>query len=60
MITYKTVNEKYGKITAKLEEEIPWNKLCVDIIVTYKIRRKGREPRILKSVIMIDLVTWWF
>ena len=32
---------KYGKLPAKLAEETPWNKLCVDLIGPYKIRRKG-------------------
>ena len=34
---------KYGKLPAKLSEEIPWNKLCVDIIGTYVIRRKEKK-----------------
>ena len=32
--------KKYGRLLAKLAEEIPWNKLCVDIIGPYVIRRK--------------------
>ena len=36
------------------------NKLCVDIIGPYKIRRKWKETLILKSVTMIDPVTGWF
>ena len=34
-------------------------KLCVDIIGTYKIRRKGKYTLILKSVTMVDPVTRW-
>ena len=45
---------------AKLTEEIPWNKLCVDLIGPHKIRKKGREPLILKSITMIDPVTGLF
>ena len=56
---YKTVNKKYCKLPAKLAEEIPWNKLCVDIIVPYKVRRKGRYHLILKSITIIDPVTGW-
>ena len=41
-------------------EETPWNKLCVNIIVAYKIRRKWKEPLILKAVTMINPVTGWF
>ena len=54
------VNKKNSKLPAKLAEEILWNKLCVDIIGSYKIRIKGREPLILKDVTMIDPVTRWF
>ena len=39
----KTPNKKYGKLPAKLSEEIPWNKLCVDLIGPYVIRRKGKK-----------------
>ena len=51
---------KNGKLPAKLAEEIPWNKPCVDLIGTYKIRRKQREPLILKAVTMIYPLTRWF
>ena len=49
--------KKYGKLPAKLAEETAWNKICVDITGPYKISRRGKEPFILKSVTMIDLVT---
>ena len=39
---------------------MPWNKLCVDIIGLYKIRRNGVEALILKPVSMIEPVTGWF
>ena len=41
-------------------KETPWNKLCVDLIGLYKIRRKFNDPLILKSVTIIDPVTKWF
>ena len=56
----KWSTKKYGKLPAKMAEETPCNKLCVDIIGPYKIRRKGKEPLILKSVTMIDPGTGWF
>ena len=31
---------KKGKLPANGDDEIPWNKLCVDLIFTYVIRRK--------------------
>ena len=39
---------------------MPWNKLCLDIIGPYKIRKKGRYPIILKTVTIIDPITRWF
>ena len=57
----KRSNKKYGKLPAKEYDEIPWNKLCVDLIFPYVIIRKGqRENLNLKSVTMIDPVTVWF
>ena len=41
-------------------DETTWNKLYVDLIGPYKIRRKGKEPLILKYVTMIYPVTGWF
>ena len=57
---YKTVNKKYCKFPDKLEEEISWNKLCVDLIGLYKILIKDIEDIILKAVTTIDPVTGWF
>ena len=57
----KKSNEKYGKLPAKLAEEIPWNKLCVYLIGPYFIRRKGKKENLhLKAVTIIDPVTGWF
>ena len=39
----KRSNKKYGKLTANLDEEIPWNKLCVDLIGLYVILRNGKK-----------------
>ena len=54
------VNKKHGQLPAKLEEEITWDKLCVDLIGPNKIRIKGRDNLILKSVTMIEPITGWF
>ena len=41
--------------------EIPWNKICVDIIGPYVIRCKGKKENLdLKAVTMFDPVTGWF
>ena len=57
---YKTVSKKNGKVPSKMAEETPRNKICVDLIGPSKIRRIGKEPLILKSIIFIDPVTGWF
>ena len=52
---------KNGKLPAKEDEEIPWNKLCVDLIGTYVIWRKGWKQNLhLKTITMIDSITGWF
>ena len=57
----KLSNKEYVKLQAKLSEWIPWNKICVDLIVTYVIRRKCKKENLhLKSVTMIYSVIWWF
>ena len=57
----KLSNKKYRKLPAKLSEEIPWNKLCVDLIVPYILLQKGKRENLnIKSVTMIDPVTGWF
>ena len=60
MPTLKTVNKKYGRPPAKIAGETPWNKLCVDLIGPYKIRRKGKYPLLLKVFTDIYPVTEWF
>ena len=42
-----------------MAEETPWNNLCVDLIVPYKIGRKGKDNLILKFVTMVDPTTGW-
>ena len=43
-----------------MAEETLWNKLCVDLIQTYQVCRKCKEPLILKAITIIDPVTGWF
>ena len=57
----KSSKKKYGKISAKLSGEIPRNKLYVDIIGTYGIRRKVKKEKLdIKDVAVIDPGTRWF
>ena len=39
----KRSNKKYGRLPAKLDEEIPWNKLCVYLVGPYVIKKKGKK-----------------
>ena len=54
----KRSNKKNRKLPAKLAEEIPCNKLCVDLMGRYVIRRRVKKENLhLKSVTMINPVT---
>ena len=58
--TFQRTNSKikYGKLPAKEYEEIPWNKLCLDLTDPYIKLRKGKKENLnLKDVTMIDPVT---
>ena len=57
----KKQNLKYGKLTTKKLEAIPWNILSVHIIGPYKFRLECHDnPFLLKVLTMIDLSTRWF
>jgi cleavage and polyadenylation specificity factor subunit 1 len=56
----KRRQKKYGLLPPKLAEATPWDKLCVDLIGPYTIRRKGSKDLICRCVTMIDPATGWF
>ena len=56
----KRRQKKYGLLPPKEAESTPWDKLCVDLIGPYKIRRKGQDDLICRCVTMIDPATGWF
>ena len=57
---YKAIIYRYGKLPAKVYEEIPCNKLYVDLISPCVIQRKlNKENLKLKAVTMIDIITGW-
>jgi transposase InsO family protein len=56
----KKQRKKYGHLPEKEAEAIPWDKLCVDLIGPYKIKRKGTPQLICRCVTMIDPATSWF
>ena len=58
---YETIKYKICLLLSKLDEEMNRNKLCVDQIGSYRIHRKVKNKDvILKSVIIINLITGWF
>ena len=44
---FKNVQQKIGNLITKLDQEIWWNKLCLDIIGTLKIYRKGDKGELI-------------
>ena len=56
----KRTKKKYGHLPEKEAESLPWEKLCVDLIGPYTIRRKGHSDLVLWCVTMIDPATGWF
>jgi hypothetical protein len=52
--------KKVWILPPKLAEATPWDKLCVNLIGPYKIRRKGNKDLICRCVTMIDPATGWF
>ena len=43
-----------------LSDDISWNTLCVDLIGPYKIRNKGKNALLIKSVTTINPMILWF
>ncbi len=56
----KRSTKKYGHLPPKEAETQPWDKLCVDLIGPYTIKRKGKKNLTLWCVTMIDPATGWF
>jgi hypothetical protein len=50
----------YGLLPEKISESTPWDKLSVDLIGPYKIRRTDKTTLVCRCVTMIDPATGWF
>src|SRR5687767_4251471 len=50
----KRKQKKYGRLPPKEAEALIWDKMCIDLIGPYKIRRKGKPDLVCKCVTMID------
>ena len=51
---------KFGHLPEKTAESQPWDKMCIDLIGPYTIRRKGQNDLHTRCVTMIDPATGWF
>jgi len=58
----KPKNIHFGHLPPKKPEEVPWERLCIDLIGPYKIDSKfhSEAERTLHCLTMIDPVTGWF
>ena len=56
----KRRTRKFGHLPEKEAEAQPWDKMCIDLIGPYTIRRKGQKDLTCKCVTMIDPATGWF
>ena len=56
----KRRHKKYGHLPEKEAEAIPWDKMCLDLIGPYIIRRKNKTRLVCRCVTMIDPATGWF
>ena len=56
----KNPGQKYVQLPAKTAKAKPWDKLCVDLIGPYSVKRKGKKKLTLWAVTMIDPATGWF
>src|SRR5687768_17805497 len=52
--------KKYGHLPPKEAEALIWDKMCIDLIGPYKIRRKGKPNLECKCVTMIDPASGWY
>jgi Integrase zinc binding domain len=56
----KRSTKKYGLLPEKEAEAEPWDKLCLDLIGPYTLKRKSKAVLKLWCVTMIDPATGWF
>jgi len=56
----KKTHKKYGHLPEKEAEAVPWEKLCVDLIGPYSMKRKDKKELTLWCLTMIDPATGWF
>jgi hypothetical protein len=58
---HKPKVRRLGHLPAKTPEEIPWERLCIDLIGPYKVGNpKKNDETTLHCLTTIDPVTGWF
>ena len=58
---HKPKVRRVGHLPPKTPEEIPWERLCIDLIGPYKVGNpKRNDETTLHCLTMIDPVTGWF
>ena len=56
----KRKQQRFGHLPPKAAEVNPWEKMCIDLIGPYKIRRKGKPDLVCKACTFVDPATGWF
>ena len=56
---FKKTNVQYGHLPPKQAEDVPWQRLCVDLIGPWTMKKKQKEIT-LRALTMIDPATGWF
>ena len=51
---------KYGHLTPKIAQVIPWNKVCVDLIGSYTIKANDNTIMNFTCLTITDPATLWF
>jgi hypothetical protein len=59
-VTFAKEQRKLGTLPEKEAEAEPWEKLCVDMVGPYTIKRRGAEALTPWCVTMIVHATGWF
>ena len=57
---HKKTYKQYGKLPEKVVEDIPWQRLCVDLIGPWKLKRNDNKIITLRALTLIDPATGWF
>ncbi len=58
---FKKQKKKYGKLPPKDVESIPWDTVCIDLLIgPYTVIDQNGDDRILNAMTFVDPATGWF